>query len=61
MIAVHCAGPPSDMHVTRQMRERLCPILEELWQDALAERYKVDPYSHVPLLDHGLRALDTGH
>jgi hypothetical protein len=49
------------MHVTRQMRERLCEVLEELWQDALAERCKVDPHSHVPLLDHELRVLDTGH
>ena len=34
------------MHVTRQMRERLCEVLEELWQDALAERYKIAKHSH---------------
>jgi hypothetical protein len=47
------------MHVTRQMRERLCAVLEELWQDALAERYKTSPHSHVPLLDQLLRAHET--
>ena len=47
------------VHVTRQMRERLCEVLEELWQDALAERYKINPHSHVPLLDDLLRAHET--
>ena len=47
------------MHVTRQMRERLCEVLEELWQDALTERYKIDKRSQVPLLDHLLRAHET--
>ena len=47
------------MHVTRQMRERLCEVLEELWQDALAERYNVSPHSHVPLLDDLLRTHET--
>jgi hypothetical protein len=47
------------MHVTRQMRERLCAALEELWQDALTERYKINPHSHVPLLDDLLRAHKT--
>jgi integrase len=47
------------MHVTRQMREGLCEVLEELWQDALTERYKIDKRSQVPLLDHLLRAHRT--
>jgi hypothetical protein len=47
------------MHVTRQMRERLYAALEELWQDALAEHYKISPHSHVPLLDDLLRAHET--
>ena len=47
------------MHVTRQMRERLCEVLEELWQDALTERYKIDKCSQVPLLDQLLRAHET--
>jgi hypothetical protein len=41
------------------MRERLCQVLEELWQDALAERYKISPHSHVHLLDDLLRAHET--
>jgi hypothetical protein len=49
------------MHVTRQMRERLCEVLEELWQDALAERYKIAKHSKVPLLDQLLRAHETCH
>jgi hypothetical protein len=36
------------MHVTRQLCERLREVLEELWQDALAERYTISPHSHVP-------------
>ena len=47
------------MHVTRQMRQRLCDVLEELWQDALTERYKIDKHSQVPLLDRLLRAHET--
>ena len=47
------------MHVTRQMRERLCENLEELRRDAFAERYKIDKHWPVPLLDHLLRAHET--
>ena len=43
------------LHVTLEMRERLCDVLEGLWQDALAERYKIDTHSPVPLLDRLLR------
>jgi hypothetical protein len=43
------------MHVTAEMRERLCDVLEHLWQDALSERYKVDAHSHVAFLDRLLR------
>jgi hypothetical protein len=49
------------MHITRQMRERLCEALEELWQDILAGRYKVNKHSHAPPLDHLLRARETSH
>ena len=43
------------------MRQRLCDVLEELWRDAVAERYKLAPRSAVPLLnqilaDHGKAA-----
>ena len=43
------------------MRERLCEVLEELRQDELAERYMVNKHSRVPLLNHLLRAPETGH
>jgi integrase len=43
------------MHVTPEMRQRLCDVLEALWQDALAERYKIDAHSPVALLDGLLR------
>ena len=36
------------IHVTRQMRERLCEVLEELWQDALTERYEIDSTRKSP-------------
>jgi hypothetical protein len=49
------------MHVTRQMRKRLCEAPEELWQDILAGRYKVNKHSHAPPLDHLLRARETSH
>jgi hypothetical protein len=46
------------LHVTLEMRERLCDVLEGLWQDALAERYKIDAHSPVPLLDRLLRPYE---
>ncbi len=46
------------MHVTPGVRQRLCDVLESLWQDALAERYKVGPHSRVALLDHLLRTYE---
>lgn len=48
------------MHVTLQMRQRFCDILEELWRDAVAQRYKIDAHSHIALLDRILRT-HTGH
>ena len=47
------------MHVTPEMRQRLCDVLEELWQAAVAQRYKIDTHSHVALLDHILRAHEA--
>ena len=32
------------MRVTPQMRQRLCDVLEGLWQDAVAERYKINAH-----------------
>jgi integrase len=47
------------MHVTPEMRQRLCDVLEELWQAAVAQRCAIDAHSHVPLLDRILRAHET--
>jgi integrase len=47
------------MHVTPQMRQRLCDVLERLWQDAVADRYKINAHSHVALLDRALRAHEA--
>lgn len=49
------------LHVTLEMGERLCDVLEGLWQDALAERYKIDIHSAVPLLDRLLRLHEGQH
>jgi len=49
------------MHVTPEMRQRLCDVLEALWQDALAERYKIDAHSTVALLDRLLRLREERH
>jgi hypothetical protein len=46
------------MHVTPEMRQRLCDVLEGLRQDALAERCKLDAHSPVALLDHLLRLYE---
>ena len=35
--------------------QRLCDVLEDLWQDALAERYKINAHSPVAFLDRLLR------
>jgi hypothetical protein len=43
------------MHVTLEMRQCLCDILEELWRDAVAQRYAINPRSTVDLLDRILR------
>jgi integrase len=44
-------------HITPEMRQRLCDVLEELWRDAVAQRYELAPRSAVPLLDQILIAL----
>lgn len=38
-------------HVTPQMRQRLRDVLEELWHDAIQQRYAISARSAVPLLD----------
>jgi integrase len=44
------------IHVTDDMRRKLCNYLEGLWQQGIAERYKLAPRSAVPLLDQALVA-----
>jgi integrase len=41
-------------HVTTEMRQRLCAVLEDLWQNALQERQTISPRSNVPLLGRAL-------
>jgi hypothetical protein len=39
------------VHVTPEMRQQLCDYLQQLWEQGIAERYKLAPRSAVPLLD----------
>ena len=42
-------------HVTTEMRQQLCDVLEQLWQQALTQRLELAPRSAVPLLDQLLK------
>jgi hypothetical protein len=44
------------VHVTDDMRQHLCDVLEGPWQAAIAERYQIAPRSAVPILDEILLA-----
>jgi hypothetical protein len=44
------------IHITDDMRKRLCGYLQGLWETAIAERYELAPRSAVPLLDQALVA-----
>jgi integrase len=44
------------VHVTDDMRQHLCDVLEELWRNGIAERYEITPRSAVPILDEILLA-----
>jgi hypothetical protein len=44
------------VHVTDDMRQHLCDVLEELWRSGIAERYQIRPRSAVPILDEILLA-----
>jgi len=54
-------------HVTTEMREQLCAVLEDLWDKAVEQRHAMSDRSAVPLLDailtgrecHPERDLDT--
>jgi integrase len=39
------------VHVTDDMRQHLCDVLEELWRAGIAERYQIASRSAVPILD----------
>jgi hypothetical protein len=39
------------VHVTDDMRQHLCDVLEGLWRTAIAERHQIAPRSAVPILD----------
>jgi hypothetical protein len=42
------------LHITTEMRQHLCDVLQALWDNAVAERYKLAPRSAVPLLSRVL-------
>jgi len=46
-------------HVTPEMRRRLCDTLEQLWQGAVAQRYKLAQRSAVPLLNQVLAVYEN--
>ena len=48
------------VHPTTEMRQRLCDVLEQLWQTAVAQRYELLPRSAVPLLNEILIAYAQG-
>ena len=45
-------------HVTLEMRQRLCEVLEDLWCDAVIRRRRMAPASAVPLLNEILADRD---
>ena len=47
-------------HITPEMRQRLCDVLEKLWCTAVAQRYEIAAGSAVPLLDQILLAHERG-
>jgi len=47
-------------HVTAEMRQQLCDVLEELWRAALAQRHEMATRSAVPLLNQILLARPPG-
>jgi hypothetical protein len=47
-------------HITTEMRQRLCDVLESLWRDALAQRRALAAHSAVPLLDNLLASSRLG-
>jgi hypothetical protein len=54
VLAPHTGMDRVYTHVTTEMRERLCAVLENLWKNALEERHAISARSSVPLLDRAL-------
>jgi hypothetical protein len=48
------------VHPTSEMRQRLCDVLEQCWQTAVAHRYELAPRSAVLLLDQILIGYQQG-
>ena len=48
------------IHVTDDMRHKLCDYLQGLWQTAVEHRYAIAPRSAVPLLNEILIAHENG-
>ena len=46
------------LHVTDDMRDHLCDVLEKLWKTAVEQRYQLAPRSAVPLLESILLAYE---
>jgi len=46
-------------HVTTEMRQQLCDVLEDLWWSAITQRRELAPRSAVLLLDHMLVTDET--
>jgi hypothetical protein len=42
------------------MRQELVELLQQLWENAIAERFKIYPYSAIPLLDAELAKWREG-
>jgi hypothetical protein len=38
-------------HITLEMRQRLCDVLEQLWHQATTQRCEIAPTSAVPILN----------
>jgi hypothetical protein len=47
------------LHVTDEMRQRLCDYLEGIWRQGLAAPYAMAPRSAVPLLNEALIAHEA--
>jgi hypothetical protein len=47
------------LHITPEMRQRLCDVLQDLWDQAIGERRKLAPQSAVALLNQVLSAHEA--